>query len=560
MKALILSAGLGTRLLPHTETVPKPLFPLNRQPVLGRTIDKLVRAGCDTVYINTHHLHRKTEAFVETIDHRDLVYTIHEPEILDTGGAVKNIAALAPADCLVVINSDVVFSLDIGKVVEYHSGCGAAATLVLHRDERFNTVTIDKDRNIRSFSGEPDPFAFTGIQVLSPEIYKYMPSANKFSSIELYENAIREGGSVKAYIPEPFYWEDIGTLDTYRRTAIRYLAQPVFDVQEKDLASVSVSKLAGDGSDRGWYRVVCRDASVIAADHGIDFSKTIRQADAFVRIGRHLTACGLRVPSILNHDPFSGMVIVQDLGDTLLEHVIRGCRNHDTILAHYRRVCESLLDFSIHGSEGFQAEWSFETPSYSKEMILDRECRYFIDSFVNGYLDYDVSFASLTAEFEFIADNAVASAFTGLMHRDLQSKNIMIRDGAPFFIDFQSARTGPVEYDLASLVIDPYVELPAALQERIVDHFFHSLHNRTGADKDRFLQCFTYCRITRNLQILGAFSHLSRVKNKPWFERYIPGAVRQLKKGIDVADTGRMPQLTKLIHNLKESICPPLPS
>ena len=560
MEGLILSAGFGTRLLPYTKTVPKPLFRLDGKTVLERIIEKLVLAGCQRVYINTHHLGRKIEAFIKTIDNRDLVQTIHEPRILDTGGAIKNTAEFVGTDCLIVINSDVVFSLDIGKVAQYHRKHGALATLVLHKDERFNTVIIDKDRNIKRFKGGSDPFAFTGIAVLSPEIFRYMPPERKFSSIELYERAIRDGGSVKAYIPGPFFWEDIGTLDTYRHTAFRYLVQPVFGIQEKYLGSVTIRKLAGDGSDRTWYRVVCQDDSVIAADHGIDFSEGMRQVDAFVRIGRHLKESGVRVPSILNHDPFSGIVIVEDLGDTHLENVIRGCRNEDTILEQYLRVCEGLLDFSILGADQFQADWSFETPSYSEEMILDKECRYFIDSFVNGYLDLDVSFESLRQEFEFIAENAVASAFSGLMHRDLQSKNIMIRHGAPFFIDFQSARIGPLEYDLASLVIDPYVNLSETLQDRIVKGLCKSLKERTGADMDRFRQCFIYCRITRNLQILGAFSHLSRVKNKPWFERYIPAAARGLKKRAGAADTSRIPQLTNLIHHLQESICHPLPS
>ena len=560
MKALILSAGLGTRLLPYTQTVPKPLFRLNRKPVLRHTIDKLVRAGCDTIYINTHHLHQKIENYVKTLPDQHLVRTIYEPDILDTGGAVKNIAEFVPTDCLIVINSDIVFSLDLRKVAAYHRENRAAATLVLHRDERFNTVTMDKDRNIQSFSGGPDTFAFTGIQVLSPKIYEYMPAADKFSSIELYENAVREGGSVKAYIEEPFFWEDIGTLDTYRCTAVRYLAQPVLGVQVDDPGSVAVSKLAGDGSDRNWYRAVCREDSVIAADHGIDFSEGPGQADAFVRIGRHLHGNGVNVPSILNHDPFSGIVIVQDLGDIHLDDVILGCRDEDTILEKYARVCDALLDFSILGSNGFKTQWAFETPSYSKEMILEKECRYFIDAFANGYLNLGVSFDSLKEEFEYIAEQAVASSFTGLMHRDMQSKNIMIHNRVPFFIDFQSARKGPLEYDLASLVIDPYVDLSDDLQDRIVDDCCQALHTRTGADPEQFRRCFAYCRITRNLQILGAFSHLSRVKNKPWFERYIPAAVRQLKKGTGHADTSRVPQLIQLTQNIEECICPPLPS
>ncbi|MGM0643655.1 MAG: sugar phosphate nucleotidyltransferase [Thermodesulfobacteriota bacterium] len=553
MKSLILSAGYGTRLLPYTRKVPKPLFTLNRRTVIEITIDKLVNAGCDTIVINTHHLHNRIEAFLKTCRHSDRITAVYEPEILETGGAIKNAAEYLKEEPFVVINSDILFSLDISGLVDFHLKNGASATLALHKDDRFNTVTLDNEGFIKGFSGGPDSFAFTGIQVLSPEIFDHMPAKAKFSSIELYEKIIREGGSVKAYLAPRFYWEDIGTLAAYRRAAIQYLSGRVFGIDEDDFQAVNITEIAGDGSDRRWYRAFYEGACLIAADHGINDSGKTGQADAFVRIGDHLYKRGVSVPKILNHDLFAGIAIVQDLGDTRFDEVINACGNDDSILDHYTRVCDALLDFNISGCKGFCSEWTFETAEYSREMILEKECRYFMDAYINGYLNLNVSFDSLLEEFEFIAGKAVDSGFTGLMHRDMQSKNIMIHNSNVFFIDFQSARKGPVEYDLASLVIDPYVNLPDHIQQQVAEYFFKALHQRTEASKERFEQCFIHCRITRNLQILGAFSHLSRVKGKHWFAGYIPGALRQLKKGIDSAETGKVPELTKLVKNLQEA-------
>ena len=82
-------------------------------------------------------------------------------------------------------------------------------------------------------------------------------------------------------------------------------------------------------------------------------------------------------------------------------------------------------------------------------MILDLECRYFMQAFVNEYLGRKEQFENFVRQFSHIADNALIHAMNGLMHRDCQSKNIMIHDGYPWFIDFQSARPGPIQYDLA---------------------------------------------------------------------------------------------------------------
>ena len=116
----------------------------------------------------------------------------------------------------------------------------------------------------------------------------------------------------------------------------------------------------------------------------------------------------------------------------------------------------------------------------------------------------------------------------GLMHRDLQSRNIMRNNNRFYLIDFQGARLGPLQYDLASLLIDPYVELPQATQSRLLDYSIDIVGQRTGIAGDKFRDCFRYCCLTRNLQMLGAFGYLTRVMQKTQFERYIPAAVKNL--------------------------------
>ncbi|OQX08058.1 MAG: aminoglycoside phosphotransferase, partial [Desulfobacteraceae bacterium IS3] len=120
MKALILAAGFGTRLLPYTEYLPKPLFSLANRPLLDIHIRNLEKAGCTGILINTHHLHKKIEEFIAGQSYSIPVLTRHEPQILGTGGAIKNAADFLDNCPFMVINSDIYTDIDFLKVYDFH--------------------------------------------------------------------------------------------------------------------------------------------------------------------------------------------------------------------------------------------------------------------------------------------------------------------------------------------------------------------------------------------------------------------------------------------------------
>lgn len=195
----------------------------------------------------------------------------------------------------------------------------------------------------------------------------------------------------------------------------------------------------------------------------------------------------------------------------------------------YQQVIDLLILFSRKGADRFDPSWTCQTPFYSKSLILEKECRYFMDAFVNGYLGKNLLFETFEDEFCFVAQKALEKSFQGLMHRDCQSRNIMVKNDTFYFIDFQSARTGPFQYDLASLLIDPYVTLPREVCQDLVSYAMDRLGLESKTVRQQFTECFQFCCLTRNLQMLGAFGHLSRVKKKTGFEAYIPAAVTSLK-------------------------------
>jgi NDP-sugar pyrophosphorylase family protein len=562
MKALILAAGFGTRLLPYTRCVPKPLFTLNQRPVLDFAIERLVACGCDQIFINSHHCHGQIQAYVRQHPFKDRIQTLYEPKILDTGGAIANARRFLDAGHFFVINADIVCDIDLKQVYQFHiDSCLASktlATLVLHDCPAFNKIRVNGQGNIENFDAPPGKgLAFTGVQVLSPKIFAHMLPAKSaaacnatvFSSIDVYKR-LCPVQKIKAYVADPIYWRDIGTILAYRQASQECLSGQLLGLPTNRLHEIQITPIAGDGSDRNWYRARHGQRSLVLSDHGIclDQSENLAQLNAFVRIGTHLASQKLAVPEILGFDALSGQVAVEDLGDVHLAAVV--CQTHDRsiLTTLYKRVIDQLIDFSQTGFQNFDTGWTCQTTAYSKALILEKECNYFMTAFIQGYLGKTDTFESYAPEFENIADNALEHGVDGLMHRDLQSKNIMLHHDKFYFIDFQSARRGPLQYDLASLLIDPYVQLPEPVQETLVAYTMSRLKILSPVEQDNFKHSYHHCCMTRNLQFLGAFAFLSRVKGKKRFEAYIPQAVRSLKSII--RRLGSLPTLKKLVNTL----------
>lgn len=552
MKALILAAGFGTRLKPYTESTPKPLFEINGQPLLKITIRQLIDAGCSSIVINTHHLHRQIESFIEKQVFSVPVETRYEPEILDTGGAIKNVADFLDDQPFFVVNSDIVTDIDYRNVYAFHRSHTHPATLVLHDYAEFNKVSVDENEMIHGFHLDHCAYtklAFTGIQVLDPCVLSKIPE-NKFtSSIALYKTLIKDGAGVKAFTAENLYWADIGTPEKYSMACIDAAVPDIF----KTNANIhpEIIKLKGDGSDRKWYRLSHKGESVILGDHGISANTgRINEIDSFIAIGNHLFHQGVPVPEIYHSNVFPGHAFLEDLGDTDLEKTVSASKNKETILLYYKKVLKQLVKLALKGRENFDTTWTYQTPYYDKNLIIQHECNYFINAFVKPFTPIQASPEDLLNDFSFLADRALEFQVEGFMHRDFQSKNIMIKNGNCCFIDFQGGRIGPVQYDLASLLIDPYVELPEDLQETLYHFFVEELSKEKTIDAEAFFQSYRYLKITRNLQMLGAFGFLSRVKGKTYFEKYIPPAVMTLKQNFKQTKISRMPKLDKLIEAL----------
>jgi N-acetylmuramate 1-kinase len=292
-----------------------------------------------------------------------------------------------------------------------------------------------------------------------------------------------------------------------------------------------VTRLAGDGSQREFYRLrFGDDRCFIAIVPVVEQQEGIAEAFSSWHIGRHLFAKGVPVPKYFAFDRKTGLILSEDLGDmSLYEHVTRGDQSKEELSIVYNQVIDELVRMQVGGAEGFQTAWCWQTPRYDRMLMLERESGYFLQSLCHDYFGLGTDADNLRLEFNDIAGRAAEAPNAYFLHRDFQSRNIMLKEGRVRIIDFQGGRLGPLGYDLASIVCDPYVNLPEPEQEQLIEAYIQVLNTYFAYDAARFRREFIFLALQRNLQVLGAFAFLSKQRGKKFFGPFIKPALLSLQ-------------------------------
>ena len=220
MEAMILAAGEGTRLRPLTLKKPKPLFPVCNLPLLALTLERLRPYGIRRLILNTHHLADQIQRFTKdyaSLNPAPQLEARYEPEILGTGGGLKNTENFWSRDPFLVLNGDILTDIDLSRAIEFHRQHQGPVTLVVHDYPAFNNLVVDEQgriRELRTPSG--GRWAFTGIHILNREIFGYLPPVAYYDIIPVYQALIRQGIPLWAFRVKGAYWRDMGTLQSYR--------------------------------------------------------------------------------------------------------------------------------------------------------------------------------------------------------------------------------------------------------------------------------------------------------------------------------------------------------
>jgi N-acetylmuramate 1-kinase len=324
-----------------------------------------------------------------------------------------------------------------------------------------------------------------------------------------------------------------------------------------DTDKISLTPLSGDGSSRLFFKIIPAGTEsfcgVLPANE--NHQKGLAEAHAAYKIGSHLKKRGIPVPTIHAFDPETGFILFEDLGDTLLHDELKqqqkkqGENFWQQAKDTYKEIVELLLYMQISGSVRFDRKWCWDTQRYDKKLMLEKESSYFSRAFCQDYLGITSFPAELKDEFKKIAGQAARQPAVYFLHRDFQSRNLMIINNEIRVIDFQGGRLGPLGYDLASLLIDPYAEIPDEIQQELLDHYLEHLC-KYGLDDLAFLKGYPSLALQRNLQILGAFAFLAKQKQKVFFEQFIRPATVSLQKRLAGPDGQDYPYLQKLTENI----------
>ncbi len=322
-------------------------------------------------------------------------------------------------------------------------------------------------------------------------------------------------------IPLPLSAEMVAQLIT--QTVTRF---PRFDA-----ARIRIEPLEKGGSDRKFYRMqMGAEASLILVKYGNQKDENRH----YVAIARFLHEVGVRVPEIFFHDEAEGLIWMEDLGERDLWSY------REEAWPVRRALYQSTLDqaLALHSRAHAAYATALNAPKLQVEFDADLyrwEQNYFIENCLGRFFNLsesELDARCCRARLHEIAEQ-LAALPRSFVHRDFQSQNVVIKNDAAALIDFQGMRPGLVQYDLASLLYDPYVPLTTAERQELLAYYVAQSRDLGVEVPENFAEIYDLCAMQRLMQALGAYGFLGLVKDRPHFLQHIPVALKSLREVVE---------------------------
>jgi mannose-1-phosphate guanylyltransferase len=218
-QAFVLAAGLGTRLRPLTEDLPKPLIPIFQKPLITFALDHLIAAGVQSFVINTHRLPNLFHEFFSGNGYQGHSLTLaHEPDLLETGGGIKNVEGILRKEPFMVYSGDILTDVALEPLITEHFRAGNDVTLGLRRNTGLGAGVVVRDGRIVEISTKSNPkenFDYANISVWNPEIFARIPAKRKISFIPILIDWINQGGTIGGLAMDDGNWFNIGSRKQY---------------------------------------------------------------------------------------------------------------------------------------------------------------------------------------------------------------------------------------------------------------------------------------------------------------------------------------------------------
>ena len=500
-KAIVLAAGLGTRLRPLTAAVPKPLLPVWGESMLSRIVQMLRGWGVEDIVVNAHYLSDQIKAWC---DENGCKVSIEE-EILGTGGVLNPLKEWIGEDDFYLVNGDIVVegeALKKSPLDEITLGGEVLAGAIVTDSSGPRTIEVESESKYVTCWRSPDPgwvgtYTYCGIAKISPKIFDYVKNSGFSSIVEAYEKAMMDGAFVKAVVVEDMLWTDAGTIDSYIELNTAGEDNAFSDLPQLMDANISekVEFLGARGSDRIFFR--SGDRLIVIYDD----AKRSENAK-YASHAKWLKFKGIPVPDVIYDNP--GMKTT----------VFKWCGKSGFSLERYVKVVESLVAFNSLDYSMLDLEHKFDRDYYNWEREL------FSKHFLSDRHRMEMPEA-VNEELVKVAERLLKEPLV-LVHRDFQSTNIIWDNDRMAIIDFQGMREGAAAYDLASLLYDPYENLSDSERSALTELYA----KKSGYDGIK--DSLPYAAIQRLVQCIGAYARLDGIGKCEFSAHIVPAMERLL--------------------------------
>jgi aminoglycoside/choline kinase family phosphotransferase len=289
-----------------------------------------------------------------------------------------------------------------------------------------------------------------------------------------------------------------------------------------------VQPLQGElgGSGRNIVRLSAGGVNAIGVLYGVK-----EENAAFLEFSRHFRRHGLPVPEIYAEDLSQGAYLEEDLGNTTLFDFLSKNRSGEKIapavIAVYRKVVEALPRFQVDAGKDLNYAVCYPRGSFDRQSI-EWDLNYFKYYFLRlSAIPFNEQ--ALEDDFGRLTDFLLTAPSEYFLYRDYQSRNVMLRDGRPYFVDYQGGRKGALQYDVASLLFDAKADLPPELRQQLLEHYLDALSGHLVLDREAFLRHYYAYVYVRILQALGAYGFRGFYERKVHFLQSVPYALKNLR-------------------------------
>lgn len=286
----------------------------------------------------------------------------------------------------------------------------------------------------------------------------------------------------------------------------------------------TIKELTGSGSNRRYFRLSGPSTLVGVIGESVEENK------AFIKLANRFAERGIPVPRVVAVTDGRDAYLQEDLGETLLFDLIENGRTTGKYSNEEIKLLEltirRLPDIQFKGAEGLDFNICYPMAEFCRRTVM-WDLNYFKYCFLKTS---EISFneSRLEDDFERLASTLLDGVYDTFMYRDFQSRNVMIKDGQPFFIDFQGGRKGPVHYDVASFLWQAKANIPADVRSGLIDSYLDSAKRHANIDTELFKSRLRHFVLFRLLQVLGAYGFRGRFERKLHFLESIPAALEKV--------------------------------